>query len=285
MTATSRRWPKATRMNFGRRTVLSLLTVATVTMGLAAVGASLGGGVAGADPTGTTANSSGGQGNDVQLASSAGQIDSLTVSPNPALVGTSVTITLQYSGGSPQSEFGTVITDLNDDFDPFNCSDTLVSGTSTDGTAQEVCPIPAAAYVGMYYVQGVSFTPGPPPSVEFVGGDASFSVVSGQSPELRITSSSLPSGTVWTRSNRATYSAGLAASGGNPSYKWSLAGGSSPLPPGLKLHRSSGVISGKATVAGTYSFTVEAVDKRTKRTSSIPSSQHTATATLSIQIS
>jgi len=277
-------------MRCRRRTVLSLVTVANVTMSLTTVGASVGGGIAGADPAGATANSSGGQGDDIQLALPVGQIDSghidsMTVSPNPALVGTSITITLQYSGGSPQSEFGTVITDLNDDLDPFACSDILVSGTSTDGTAQEICPIPAAAYVGIYDVQGVSFTPGPPPSVVFVGGDASFRVVSGQDPELRITSSSLPAGTAWTRTNRATYSAGLAASGGNLPYKWSLAGGSSPLPPGLKLHRSSGVISGRATVAGSYSFTVEAVDKRTKRTSSTPSSQYAATAILSIKIS
>jgi hypothetical protein len=79
--------------------------------------------------------------------------------------------------------------------------------------------------------------------------------------------------------------AGLAASGGNLPYKWSLAPGSSPLPPGLKLHRSTGVITGKPTEAGNYSFTVQAVDKRTKRTKSAPSSQFTATAILSIQTS
>jgi hypothetical protein len=209
----------------------------------------------------------------------------LTVTPSPALVGTAVTITLQYSGGSPQSEFGTVITDLNDDFDPLPCSDTLVSGTSTDGTAQEVCPIPVGAYVGVYDIQGVIFNPGPPPSVVIAGPDASFAVVSAQSPDLRITTSSLPSGSVRSRTNRTTYSADLAASGGNLPYKWSLAGGSSPLPPGLTLHRSTGVISGKARAAGTYSFTVQAVDKRTKRTKTAPSSQYTATAILSIQIS
>ena len=260
------------------RAVLWLLMVATVTTSLATVGASVGRGVAGAEGVGSTGAISG-----RQLAGSVGQINSLTVSPNPALVGTSVTITLQYSGGSPQSEFGTVITDLNDDFDPLTCSDSLVSGTSTDGTAQEVCPIPPAAYVGIYDIQGLVFTPGSPPSVVFLGGEASFKVISDQSPDLRITSSSQPSGSVWSRTNRATYVADLAASGGNAPYKWSLAGGS--LPPGLKLHRSTGVISGKATMAGRYSFTVQAVDRRTKRTKSAPSSQYAATAILSIEVS
>jgi hypothetical protein len=265
-------------IEFRRRSVRSLLAVAAVTLSLTAAGIYVGGGIAGAGGAGAAANV-------VQLAASSGQVNSLTVSPNPVLVGTVVTITLRYSGGSPQSEFGTVVTDLNDDFDPFSCSQTLVSGTSTDGTEQEVCPVPLGAYVGLYDIQTVIFTPGPPPSVVFVGGETSFRVVSGQSPELRITTSSLPGGSVWSRTNRSAYSAGLAASGGNLPYKWSLAPGSTPLPPGLKLHRSTGAITGKATAPGNYSFTVLAVDKRTRRTKAVPSSQFTATAILSIQIS
>jgi large repetitive protein len=76
--------------------------------------------------------------------------------------------------------------------------------------------------------------------------------------------------------------ADLGATGGNPPYKWSLTAGS--LPPGLTLHRGTGVISGKSTTAGTYSFTVQAVDKRTRRTRTTPTSQCTATVILSIQI-
>ena len=72
-----------------------------------------------------------------------------------------------------------------------------------------------------------------------------------------------------------------APSGGNPPYKWSLAPGSSSLPPGLRLS-TKGVISGKATTAGSYSFTVQVVDKKTKTK---PHIQNTATATLSITIS
>src|SRR5665213_2138903 len=153
-----------------RRNGRSLLTVGTVAVILSVVGASAGGGTAMAEGAGhaalqrhvgsaatTLSATSAGQ------AASTAQINSLTVSPSPAVVGTDLTITLQYSGGSPQSEFGFVITDLNDDFDPFSCTGTLVSGTSTDGTEQDVCPIPLGAYEGLYDIQVVLFSPGPPP--------------------------------------------------------------------------------------------------------------------------
>ena len=85
---------------------------------------------------------------------------------------------------------------------------------------------------------------------------------------------------VYTKANKALYLATLTASGGNPPYKWSLAAGSNPLPPGLKLS-SKGVIKGKATTAGVYSITVQIIDKKTKAK---PPTQNTATATLSITI-
>ena len=281
-------------MKCRRRSVCSLLVVAIVTVSLSAVCASAGSGTAEAEGVGPTNNPtaqrhSGPAADTALLAASSGQaastaeIDSLTVSPNPVVVGTDVTITLQYSGGSPQSEFGTVVTDGNDDFNPFSCTDTLVSGTSTNGTEQEICPVSLGAYVGVYDIQSVVFDPGPPPSVEFLDGETQFMVVSPQSPELRITTSSLSNGSVWNRTDKAHYRAELVASGGNPPYKWALAGGS--LPPGLKLHTRTGVISGKATAAGNYSFTVQAVDRRTRGTRTTPTSQYTATVILSIRIS
>ena len=50
--------------------------------------------------------------------------------------------------------------------------------------------------------------------------------------------------------------------------------------PGLKLART-GAISGKATTAGTYDFTAQVLDTRTKTT---PSTQRVATAQLSITV-
>lgn len=71
---------------------------------------------------------------------------------------------------------------------------------------------------------------------------------------LLIATSSLPSATVGT-----AYSATLVATGGTAPTTWSVAAGA--LPAGLALS-SSGVLSGTPTVAGTSSFTVQAVDAR-----------------------
>ncbi len=96
-------------------------------------------------------------------------------------------------------------------------------------------------------------------------------------PPLTITTASLPAGSVYQKSLGNTYSGTLAASGGHPPYKWSIASGS--LPTGLKLSKSKGVISGKASFAGTFTFTAKVVDKKVDKT------QSTATKVLSITIS
>ena len=99
---------------------------------------------------------------------------------------------------------------------------------------------------------------------------------------LTVTTSMLPPGTVYSHSDKAKYAASLSASGGNPPYKWTLATGSGQLPPGLKLS-SRGVISGRASEAGTYRFTVEAVDTKMK-SKGHPATQNAATAQLSITV-
>lgn len=196
------------------------------------------------------------------VAAAPAQIDALTVTPDTVLAGAEVVIKIHYSGGSAQDQFGTVITDLNDDLNPFTCSEVRVSGTTARGTEQEACSVPSDAYVGNYSAQGVIFNPGPPPSVVFSGPDTSFAVAA--VPTVAIETPSLPNGVVWSRANHSKYSAPLIASGGDPPYEWSLAAGSDPLPPGLKLRSSAGVIEGRATKAGTYSFTVQVVDTRTQ---------------------
>ncbi|RLC74381.1 MAG: hypothetical protein DRI61_16745, partial [Chloroflexi bacterium] len=72
---------------------------------------------------------------------------------------------------------------------------------------------------------------------------------------LNINTPGLPSGTVGT-----SYSYILSASGGTSPYTWSLKSGS--LPDGLSLN-DNGVISGKPTVSGTYTFTVKVIDSAT----------------------
>jgi hypothetical protein len=69
---------------------------------------------------------------------------------------------------------------------------------------------------------------------------------------LSITSGSIPSAQVQT-----AYTATLTATGGTAPYTWSLASGA--LPAGLSLSGSGG-ISGRASQAGSSSFTVQVVD-------------------------
>jgi len=73
-----------------------------------------------------------------------------------------------------------------------------------------------------------------------------------------ITTSSLPSGI-----KGQAYSATLTATGGNPSYTWTIIGS---LPPGLTLNSSTGVISGTPTKGGTYSFTAQVTDANNSST-------------------
>lgn len=71
---------------------------------------------------------------------------------------------------------------------------------------------------------------------------------------LSITTTMLSNGAVG-----VSYSQTLTATGGKLTYTWSKATGSLPLPAGLTLS-AAGVISGKPTTAGTYSFTVQVKD-------------------------
>jgi len=86
---------------------------------------------------------------------------------------------------------------------------------------------------------------------------------------LSVTTTSLPNGQV-----NSSYSAGLAASGGQTPYVWSISTGT--LPPGLTLSSATGVISGTPTEAGTWAITVQALD------SGVPA--RTAQRPLSIKI-
>lgn len=83
-----------------------------------------------------------------------------------------------------------------------------------------------------------------------------------------ITTSSVPPAVVVT-----PYAASLAASGGQPPYHWGVASGS--LPAGLQLGAGTGTLSGSATQAGTYTFTVQGTD----------AASHTAQRSLSLIVS
>jgi len=92
---------------------------------------------------------------------------------------------------------------------------------------------------------------------------------------LQVTTSSLSNGAV-----KTSYSATLAASGGTAPYAWKLASGK--LPKGLKLDKSTGVISGKPTKSGSSTFTVEVSDQKT---TTRPHTRNTAVREFSLSIS
>jgi hypothetical protein len=72
---------------------------------------------------------------------------------------------------------------------------------------------------------------------------------------LTITTSSLPSGTQGT-----AYSNAVAATGGTTPYTWSISPASAPLPAGLTISPTTGLISGTPTATGTTNFTVTVTD-------------------------
>ena len=87
--------------------------------------------------------------------------------------------------------------------------------------------------------------------------------------KLAVQTTTLPQGVVGSTYSGAT----LQATGGATPYTWSWTG---TTPPGLSLVPSTGAISGTPTTAGTYNFTVQAVDSSTP--------QQTATANLSLTV-
>ena len=71
---------------------------------------------------------------------------------------------------------------------------------------------------------------------------------------LAITTTTLASG-----AKGRPYSQQVVATGGTPSYTWSISSGF--LPAGLTLNSSTGVISGTPTATGGFSFTVRVRDQ------------------------
>ena len=94
---------------------------------------------------------------------------------------------------------------------------------------------------------------------------------------LTVVTTTLAAGTVG-----VPYTQTLTASGGNAPYTWKLVKASGMLPRGVKLNKTTGVLSGTPKKAGTYSFTVEALDTKTLTK---PKTQNTATQALTVTVS
>ncbi len=72
-------------------------------------------------------------------------------------------------------------------------------------------------------------------------------------PAVRILTDGLPPGFL-----ERHYMTRLEAQGGTAPYRWEIVSGS--LPPGLKLHKNTGVIKGKPRHAGTYRLMIQVTD-------------------------
>jgi hypothetical protein len=77
------------------------------------------------------------------------------------------------------------------------------------------------------------------------------------------------------------YSASLAATGGTAPYTWKLVPGTGTLPTGLKLHKTTGIISGKPKASGSFSFAVEVL---ATKSASTPPTQAISARVLSIDV-
>ena len=137
------------------------------------------------------------------------------------------------------------------------------------------CGLPAQVQPGQSCSVLVFFTPAAPGartaalsiSDNAPGTPQTVSLSGTGVPQVSVTTTSLPNGTVGTAYNQM-----LAASGGTTPYTWSVMAGS--LAP-LTLDPATGVISGTPTTVGTLNFTVQVKDANAK----------TATQALSIVVS
>ena len=109
-----------------------------------------------------------------------------------------------------------------------------------------------------------------PYSYNYLGGKRFTSV-----PLPAVSTAFLPVGSLYSSSNKA-YTATLHATGGRVPYRWSRTKGS--LPNGLTMS-TGGVISGRATKTGTFTFVVQVSDPKTSDFVAV-----TATRTLAIKI-
>jgi hypothetical protein len=126
-------------------------------------------------------------------------------------------------------------------------SGALPTGLTFDTNTQEIWGVPT---VNGLFNFNLGLTDSNSPTATQV--NKSFSILVGNSVNVSIATSSLPATIVNTQ-----YSSTLSATGGQEPYIWEVTGGQFPL--GLKLG-SGGTITGMATQAGDFTFTISATE-------------------------
>jgi hypothetical protein len=144
--------------------------------------------------------------------------------------------TVQASGGTGALTWSISAGSLPTDLNPINSSTGQITGTpSTAGTFNFT--VRATDTLNQFDDQPLSITidlPAPP----------------------NITTTSLPTGTTG-----APYSEPVNATGGIGNLSWTIVSpGTGPLPPGLDIDLSTGMISGTPTTTGVFPFTVQVTD-------------------------
>jgi hypothetical protein len=170
-----------------------------------------------------------------------------TTSVPAATAGTSYSASLAVSGGT--SPYKWTITSGTLPLGLTLSSGGIIGGIPT-GAGSASVTFQVADATGVTASQAITITVNPPPP-------------------LTIATASLPGATLGT-----SYNLALLATGGVPSYIWTITAGS--LPAGLTLS-TTGVISGTPTGAGTSNFTVKVTDSQTPTPA-------TKTANLSITV-
>jgi hypothetical protein len=124
----------------------------------------------------------------------------------------------------------------------------LPLGLNLDPAAGTVTGTPSGKMAGTYYFT-VKVT-------DSSGQSATQAYTVQIVPAVYIGASSFPTGAV-----NESYTGSVQALDGFGSYTWSIVSGS--LPPGVTLNTANGAITGSATTAGTYNFTVKVLDSST----------------------
>ena len=191
------------------------------------------------------------------------QIKSVTLSITVAPVGLAIT-TSSLPAGTVGSQYSMVL-QANGGTSPYTWSfsaGSLPAGLSLAASTGVISGTPTAA--GTVNLTATVADAGSPAQTKAV----SLSLVIAPA-TLTITSSALASGT-----QNSTYTSTLQATGGTGAYTWSVSTGS--IPAGLSLAASTGIVSGKPTGSGNFSFGVTVKD------SGSPAQSVSATVTLSV---